>query len=358
MKRGLSYRKLLSALHHFLVFFLIAAFLITCTLMLFVTVMTRTLGIELTGENVEVAAKLTLLNVIALALVFTILDTLRRKMTVDRPVQRIVQAAQKMMQGDFSVRIPMSKSLDTEDKFNEIAACFNQMALALSENETLRSDFIANVSHELKTPLAVMKNYGTLLGSPHLDESDRLEYAQAITDAAGRLATLVSNILKLNKLEHQQITPTAQHFDLSAQVCECALGFEEAWEAKGLQLESEIDDGVCVRSDPELLSLVWNNLLSNAIKFTERGGTITLRVRDCGEAAEVQIADTGCGVSCEVGKHMFDKFYQGDTSHATEGNGLGLALVKRVVDMCGCDIAVESEVGVGTKFTVRLPKNG
>ena len=169
---------------------------------------------------------------------------------------------------------------------------------------------------------------------------------------------MISNILKLNKLENQQIYPDKQRYDLSEQLCECLLAFESAWEAKELEIETDIEDGVTVESDPELLSLVWNNLFSNAIKFTEPGGTVFLRVRSDGDNAVVSVRDTGCGISPETGAHIFEKFYQGDTSHATQGNGLGLALVKRVVDIVGGEIDVSSQIGVGSAFTVKLKKAG
>ena len=132
------------------------------------------------------------------------------------------------------------------------------------------------------------------------------------------------------------------------------MDFEAAWERKGLQIEASLDEAVAVTADRELLSLVWNNLISNAVKFTEPGGTISLSLKAEGEFAIVRVSDTGCGISSEVGKHIFEKFYQGDTSHAAQGNGLGLALVKRVIDIVGGDISVSSEVGKGSTFTVKL----
>ena len=347
-------KRILSDVNHYVVFFLLIGFVISCCMMLFVQTMTRTMGITLTDENIAMAAKLTFANVIFLTLIMTVIDSIRRKILVDRPVKRITEGATKMMQGDFSVRIEPGKSLDPEDKFNEIIACFNKMAEELSGTETLRTDFIANVSHELKTPLAVMQNYGTMLQQPDLPEEKRIEYAKTITDASRRLADLVSNILKLNKLENQQIFPVFKTYDLGEQLCECLLTFEDVWEKKQLEIETEMEDMVYVQSDPEMMSLVWNNLFSNAVKFTEPGGKISLNLHTEEGDAVVCISDSGCGISKEVGRHMFDKFYQGDTSHTTQGNGLGLALVKRVIDITGCEIRVESELGKGTSFTVRM----
>lgn len=353
MKRG----KILKSIYNFVIFFLVVGFIVSCCTMLFVNIMADSMNITFTDDNIAQAAKITMLNVLLLTLLLTACDSIRRKLTIERPAKKIVDAGRKLTQGDFSVRIEKIKTFDTEDRFNEIADCFNKMAEELSHTETLRTDFVANVSHELKTPLAIMQNYGTLLQQPDLSDEKRIEYSKAITDASRRLANLITNILKLNKLENQQITPKFEEYNLSEQVCECLLSFEEAWEKKELNIETDIEDGITIKSDAEMLSLVWNNLFSNAIKFTENGGTISLSIKSNEDYAIVKISDTGCGISQEVGKHIFDKFYQGDTSHATEGNGLGLALVKRVIDLAGSDISVESELGKGTTFTVKIRRN-
>lgn len=349
--------KILKSIYHFTVFFLVVAFIVTCCTMLFVNTLSDSVGIELTNDNVQNAAKITMLNVLFLTLILTVGDFIRRKIMVERPANKIIDAGHKIMQGDFSVRIPKIKTLDTEDRFGEIAECFNKMAEELSSTETLRTDFVANVSHELKTPLAVMQNYGTLLQQPNLSEEKRIEYAKSITDASRRLASLITNILKLNKLENQQIAPQLEEYNLSEQICECLLGFEEEWEKKELNIETDMEDGITVKSDLEMMSLVWNNLFSNAIKFTDNGGTISVSVKSNDNYAIVKISDTGCGISADVGKHIFDKFYQGDTSHSTQGNGLGLALVKRVIDITGNVISIESELNNGSTFTIKMRRN-
>lgn len=203
------------------------------------------------------------------------------------------------------------------------------MTEELSSVETLRNDFIANVSHELKTPLAVIQNYGTLLQSPNLSEEIRLEYAKAITQASKRLSKMISNILKLNKLENQQIFPNVERYDLSEQLCECLLNFESLWEKKNITIESDIEDSVMINADPEMMSLVWNNLFSNAMKFTPEDGEVYVALKKDGDNAVVTVKDTGCGMTEEVKSHIFEKFYQGDSSRASAGNGLGLALVKK-----------------------------
>ncbi|MEE1356602.1 MAG: HAMP domain-containing sensor histidine kinase, partial [Clostridia bacterium] len=289
-----------------------------------------------------------------LSLIFTIFDTVRRKIAVERPVKHITEAAEKIIQGDFSVRVKPQSRFGADDTFNRVIDCFNKMAEELGGVETLRTDFIANVSHEMKTPLAVMQNYGTLLQSPELSDEKRIEYAKGVTDGSRRLADMMTNILKLNRLENQQIYPQATEFDLGEQLCECLLQYETVWEKAEIDIETDIAENIKVKADAELLGHVWSNLFSNAFKFTPSGGTVSVTLTATEHHAIVRVKDTGCGMSPEVGAHIFEKFYQGDTSHSVQGNGLGLALVKRVVDIMQGEIGVESVVGKGTTFTVKI----
>ncbi len=357
MKGERRFRRALGTLSNFFVFFLLAAFITTSCIMLFVSALQNSVGREFTREEISLAAKITMINVLLISLAMAFIDYLRRKFTVERPVKKITEATSKMIEGDFSVRIDHGAKFGADDGFHEIIDGINKMAEELSGVETLRTDFIANVSHEMKTPLAVMQNYGTLLQSPDLPEEKRLEYAKAITDASRRLADMMTNILKLNRLENQQIYPNLTTFDLGEQLCESFLQYESTWEKKNIEIETDIADHVIVSADAELLSLVWNNLFSNAFKFTGEGGKVKLMLTADEKYATVKVTDTGCGMSAEVGAHIFEKFYQGDTSHATEGNGLGLALVKRVIDILEGEIGVESETGVGTTFTVKIRRD-
>lgn len=199
-----------------------------------------------------------------------------------------------------------------------------------------------------------MQNYGTLLQAPNLTEKKRIEYAKGITDGTHRMTDMMTNILKLNRLENQQIYPEISEFDLGEQICECLLQYENIWEKSNIEIETDIADNIKVKADSELLSHVWNNLFSNAFKFTPSGGTVTVSLTSTEHHAIVKVCDTGCGMTPEVGAHIFEKFYQGDTSHSVQGNGLGLALVKRVIDIMQGEIGVESAVGKGSTFTVRI----
>ena len=227
MKKGWLF-----ALRRYFIFFILMAFSITCCMLLFLNTLMRVTGIELTEEKISYAAQITFVNILFLSLLCTIADGVRRRLTVERPVRRILKAAEQIMEGDFSVRIQPFYGPDSINEFEVIAGYFNKMAQELSGTETLRMDFIANVSHELKTPLAVIQNYGAMLQRPGLSEEKRIEYAGAVADAARRLASLITNILKLNKLENQQIYPVAETYDLGEQLCECLLSFENAWEKK------------------------------------------------------------------------------------------------------------------------------
>ncbi|MDE5588357.1 MAG: HAMP domain-containing histidine kinase [Acetatifactor sp.] len=346
--------RLLVALWRYLTFFSVIAFAITGCMIVFLKLIEQDLGVAYTESNISHAAILTFINVILISIFFTVIDAIRHKFMVERPVRRIVSAAEKIMCGEFSVRIEPLPGVYDAVGFDVIIEYFNKMADELSGTETLRTDFIANVSHELKTPLAVMQNYGTMLQSPNLPEERRLEYAKAITESSRKLADLITNILKLNKLENQQIYPQRQTYNLGEQLCECLLNFESIWEKKEIEIDTDIEEEVFIDSDGELLTLAWNNLFSNAMKFTERGGRVSVSLKSDGCFAVVQVSDTGCGISPEVGRHIFEKFYQGDTSHSSQGNGLGLALVKRIIDIVDGDISVQSEIGKGSTFTVRI----
>ena len=198
-------------------------------------------------------------------------------------------------------------------------------------------------------------NTAELLRGADLGAPESQEHVETILRASKRLSTLITDILKLNKLEKQTISPRPEAYDLCAQLCECALQFEDLWEKKGVEFEADLEDERPVRLDAGLMELVWTNLLSNAFKFTPPGGTVTLAERRTEAGIVVRVSDTGCGMDAETAARVFEKFYQGDTSHATEGNGLGLALVKRALEMMDCTVAVQSAPGEGTTFAVTIP---
>ncbi|MDR2784952.1 MAG: HAMP domain-containing histidine kinase [Treponema sp.] len=271
----------------------------------------------------------------------------------NRPMRLLGNAARKIAQGDFSVHLAPRRKDGKKDFVEVMFDDFNTMAKELAGIETLKTEFIANVSHEIKTPLTVIQNCALALQNGDLPVDRRREYTQTILEAAQKLSALTSNILKLNKLENQEIIPESGAFDLGEQLRRCALAFEELWERKNIAFDADLDE-LLVPCDETILEIVWNNLLSNAVKFTPPGGVIALTAKAENGLAVVTVKNSGPGMDRETKNRIFDKFYQGDTSHAQEGNGLGLALVKRAVELLGGTVTVDSEPGQGSVFTVQL----
>lgn len=285
---------------------------------------------------------------------FSFLTAVNIRKRYTRPIQLMSEVTERVAAGDFTARLETYHKDGKPDYLDAMFLDFNKMVDELASIEILKNDFVSNVSHEIKTPLAVMQNYATLLQSDDLSDAQRKEYSQVIFDATGQLSTLVTNILKLSKLENQTITQAAKSYDVCGQLGECILNFADCLEEKEIEFSADMEDRAMVIADESLVEIIWNNLLSNAIKFTPKGGTIKLTQISDELCIRVSIQDTGCGMKPETMKHIFDKFYQGDTSHSGVGNGLGLALVKRVIDLIGGEISVTSEYGNGTIFTVKL----
>ncbi len=268
-----------------------------------------------------------------------------------KPVDQIVEATKRIAEGDFSVRI--------EDKthvaeLGMLVENFNRMAHELEGTEMFRSDFINNFSHEFKTPIVSIRGFARQLQSENLTDDERLQYTEIIAYESERLATMATNVLLLSKLENQQLIPERTAYSLDEQIRRCILLFAKEWEKKNVELEVDLDD-ITYRGNEEIMSHVWINLLGNAVKYTDVGGKISVRALKKPNELLVRISDSGIGMSQGVMERIFDKFYQGDSSHSANGNGLGLPLVKRIVELCDGRIIVDSEEGAGTVFTVYLP---
>lgn len=287
---------------------------------------------------------------------YSLLTTLNIRWKYEKPMRQLSKASKMVAEGDFSARLKPQHSEDKLNYLDVMCLDFNTMAEELSSIEILKNDFISNVSHEIKTPLAVIQNYATLLQDESLTGEQRKEYTKVIFHASEQLSELVTNILRLSKLENQAIRPVAHEYDVCRQISECILNFADQMESRQLDFSVEMEDQAFVAADESMVEIIWNNLLSNAIKFTQPGGVIRIVQTSDQDAVTVSVQDGGCGMDEETMKHIFDKFYQGDPSHLQRGNGLGLALVKKVIDLTGGEIAVESELHKGSKFTVKLRK--
>lgn len=330
-------------------FFLTIAGTSSCAIMVFQAVNRASNG------NITAIVFSVLGSIIFGTIICAFIDIIRRKLMVDKPTKIILNATNRIAKGDFDIHLDIKHPHSKFDEYDKIMENINKMAEELGKNEVLKTDFVSNVSHEIKTPLAVIKNYATLLKLDGITRDDKEKYLNELILATTRLSDLISNILKLNKLENQKLDFDIKRFNLGENIRQIVLNLENIFEKKNLTLNCNIED-IEIESSRELTEIVWNNLISNAIKFTDEGGEISISVFEDGEYAIVKVSDTGIGIDEVTGKHIFDKFYQGDTSHSGEGNGLGLALVKKVINILGGEISVESSLQKGSTFKVKLRK--
>ena len=277
-----------------------------------------------------------------------------------RPLKRLIAATNEVKKGNFKVQVQIDKKEISDStvkpprEMDILVSSFNDMVRELDSIELFRNDFINNFSHEFKTPIVSIRGFAKELQTENLSEEQRLEYAKIIAEEADRLAKLSTNVLELSKLENQQILSDKTEFYLDEQLRQCILLFEPTWSEKEIEMIPELAE-VKLYSNEELLSHVWKNLISNAIKFTPQGGCISVTLEKQNETVVVKISDSGIGMSEDVQKHIFEKFYQGDPSHHHKGYGIGLTMVDRALKLSGGSIAVESTPGVGSTFTVTMP---
>ena len=268
------------------------------------------------------------------------------------PMVKLSKASKEVARGNFNVTVSDSSRLEeVQTTFRN----FNAMVRELNSISTLSNDFVANVSHEFKTPLTAIEGYAMLLQEPNLTAQERTEYLDKILYNTHRLTDLVGNILMLSKIESKSLAEQYKDFRLDEQIRQAVVSLESAWAEKDIIFNVDLD-AVTLNGCEALLMHVWTNLISNAVKFSDRGGTIELRLLDQKECVVVSVTDHGCGMTPEVQERIFEKFYQGDTSHKALGNGLGLALVKRIVELSDGLIEVISKPEQGSTFRVILPK--
>lgn len=289
--------------------------------------------------------------IISSAIIGTIISYIVVKRVLS-PIAKFKEAIKEVERGNFDVSVSAEGAPKV---FEELFENFNRMAKELSGTEMFRSDFINSFSHEFKTPIVSIEGFARRLKKDDLPEEKRKEYIDIIISESKRLTNLSSNILMLNKFENQEYITDRDTFFIDEQIRSCILLLEKQWKHKQLVLDIDMEP-IEFYGNQEMLSQVWLNVIGNSIKFSEDGSTIIIRAFNRDNRIRISITDHGEGMDENTLKHIFERFYQGDTAHASEGNGLGLPLVKRIIELCGGTIRVESEKGKGTVFTVFFNK--
>jgi signal transduction histidine kinase len=270
---------------------------------------------------------------------------------ISDPLIHMSNATKEIAKGNFDVAIHHK----SKDELGTLAENFTLMAAELKTMEYLRKDFMSNVSHEFKTLLASIQGFVEMLQNKNLPDEEFDQYTNILIEETGRLNRLCSNMLKMSRLDNQIIYSKSASFALDEQIRKVVLLLEEQWSKKNLDLDIGLEP-VTYWGDPELLQQLWMNLIENAIKYSDEYGSIRISSKETAQEIVVKIADEGIGIAVENISRIFEKFYQADASHTQMGNGLGLAIAKRIVELCGGTIRCESKLGDGTTFIVTLPK--
>lgn len=270
-----------------------------------------------------------------------------------KPINQLIKATKIVAKGDFNVRV---KEIDGDSEIAILLRNFNHMAEELGSIEMFRNDFINNFSHEFRTPIVSIRGFARQLQNKEMSEEKRREYIEIIISESERLANMSTNVLLLTRFENQQYITNQTEYELDEQIRNCIILLEKQWSAKNIEINLNLKR-IIIYANQEMLSHLWINLIDNAIKYSKEHGTITITCDETEDVIIFEISDNGKGMDSYTIKHMFDKFYQGDKSRSMRGNGLGLSIVRRIVDLCMGEISVQSEVGSGTTFTVKLPKS-
>lgn len=270
-----------------------------------------------------------------------------------RPVNDLINHMNRLARGDYHTRLKFGGAISNHRAFNEISDSFNMLAEELENTEMLREDFVNNFSHEFKTPIVSIAGLAKLVNKGNLTDEQRTQYLNAIEEESLRLAAMATNVLNLTKIENQTILSDVSEFNLSEQIRSCVLLLENKWTKKDLELQVDFDEYMILANE-ELLKQVWINLVDNAIKFSPRCGTVSIAIEGSHDRLTVMVGNTGSEISEENQKKIWKKFYQVDESHSSEGNGVGLAIVKRIVELHNGQVSVKSHEGM-TTFSVALP---
>ena len=336
------------------------AFIIFCTVL--VTVLLSGVGLYLLvhfgiiteGRNPQdMARHLILYMGITCVIVGSLIALLTSKMPL-KPLNRVMEKMKELKEGDFKARLHFGFPINKHPTIAALSDSFNTMASELENTEVLRSDFINNFSHEFKTPIVSITGFAKLLKKGNLTEEQKQEYLDVIEEESLRLSAMATNVLDLTKVENQTILTNVSRFNLSEQIRSCVLLLEKQWSKKEIDLSLEFDEFEIVANE-ELLKQVWINLLDNAIKYSPEYGSVMIKIVDAGATYKISIFNSGDEIPLDKQSKIFDKFYQADESHSSKGNGIGLAIVKRVTELHEGYVSVESKNEI-TTFTVEIPK--
>lgn len=308
--------------------------------------------IETTGEQVGLPELLRFFIYTSL-IIGSPLASLTGKITL-KPIKRMIDQLDRLASGDFQARLHFGKPIADHPTFKRVERSFNRAAEELDRTEMLRSDFINNFSHEFKTPIVSIAGFAKLLRRGNLTDKQKEEYLEVIEEESLRLSALANNVLNLTRVENQTILTEVTRFNLSEQIRGAVLLLAEKWTPKNLCMDIQFGEHM-ICANEELLKQVWINLLDNAVKFSEPNGTISVDISEGSESLSISVSNHGKDIPKDRIDHIFNKFYQVDESHSSLGNGIGLAVVKKVCELHGGAVSAKSENGI-TVFTVVLPK--
>lgn len=300
----------------------------------------------------SILAIFVLLYILFTSLIFFIIDYIRRNIIIQKPLNDILDATNLISKGEFDIKLKPRHNYNNYDELDKIMININKMAIGLRNDEILKKDFISNFSHEIKTPIAIMNGYINLLKRNEMSKEEKDEYIDKLYNSSINLSNLISNILKLNKLENSEIE--LNDVNLSNVLENVIISYDELINNKKINLDIDMDDRLIKYTNESFIQLIFSNLISNAIKFSKYEGIVEIKLKNKNDYIEFMVKDNGIGMSKDTIIHIFNRFYQGDTSHKTEGNGLGLSMVKKAIDRLGYKISIESEEEKGSTFIVDI----
>lgn len=338
--------KMLTLLFTLMVFLILT---ITVSIVFVITYLLIRCGlIQISSDNPSAFPFLLLCFAVASVGVGTLVSFLLSRVPL-KPFNILIQGMNRLASGDYEARIDLGEYQPVKG----VADSFNTLAKELGNTEMLRSDFINNFSHEFKTPIMSIYGFAQILNRKNISEQQKTEYMQIIEEESARLSSMATNVLNLTKVENQSILTDITRFNLSEQLRSCLLMLEKKWSKKELEISADFDE-YTISANESLLKQVWINLLDNAVKFSPENGTITVKIQDFGSGLTVSIQNSGSEISREDQKYIFNKFYQGDTSHSSEGTGTGLAIAKKIIELHKGKICAASRDNQ-TTFFVELP---